>query len=228
MSTQEFDDFDTLGNRGAEVFQTHREVALVNIVWTNTHFHELLHQFLHHVGAVVHAAEQHGLVAQRNTGVSQSGTSGSRFFSHLVGVVEVGIYPDGMVFLQHIYQIVGDTLRANHGGTGSQTDNFNMRDGAQTLDDGFQHAVTHHQGIAAGEQHVAHLRGAGDIIDGFLDSFGGRFAVVLAGESTTGAVAAVHGAHVGNQEQHSVGVTVGEARNGRVLILVQRVEQVGG
>ena len=103
-----------------------------------------------------------------------------------------------------------------------------MRDGTEALDDGFQHLVANHECITTREQHVAHLRGACDVVDGGLNAVLRGFAVMLAGKTSARAVTAVHGTHVGDQEQYSVWVAVGEAWNGRILILVQRVKQIGG
>ena len=182
---------------------------------------------LHHVNAVVDTAQQHALVAQGDTGISQHLAGTLRFCRHLVGVVEVGVDPDGVILLQHGAEFRSDALRADHGSAGAQADNLHMRYLAQTRDDVFQAFVAHHQGIAAGEQHVAHAFCLLDILQGLLDAVGRAFVVGLAGKAAARTVAAVHRAHVGDEEQHAVGIAVCQAWCGRVLILVQRVEQVG-
>ena len=133
-----------------------------------------------------------------------------------------------MVLLQHVAEFRRDTLRADHGGAGAQADDLYMRDLAQARDDVFQFLVAHHQGVATREQHVAYALGLLDIFEGFLDTVGAAFVVGLAGKTTARAVTAVHGAHVGDKEQHAVRITVGQAGRRRVFVLVQRVEQVGG
>ena len=92
----------------------------------------------------------------------------------------------------------------------------------------FEFFVAHQQGVAAREQHVAYLRCTGDVVDAVVDLFLGGCTVVLAGEAAARAVAAVHRAHVGNQEQYPVGVTVRQTRYGRIAVLMQRIFQVGG
>ena len=47
VSAKVFDDLDTLGNGCAEVFETHGEVALVYVVRTHAHAHEVVHELLH-------------------------------------------------------------------------------------------------------------------------------------------------------------------------------------
>ena len=63
------------------------------------------------------------------------------------------------------------------------------------------------------------------VTKGAANGIGG--ALGLTGKAAAGAVAAVHGALVGNQQQAAVGIPVGEAGRGRILILVQGVQQVG-
>ena len=152
MATESFNDFDTFADWGTEMLETHREVALVNIVRTYTIADQLVHQFFHYMYAVVYATQQYGLVAQWNACVGQSCQSCFSFGSHLVGMVEVGVKPYRVVFLEHVYQIVGDALGAYNGGTASQTDNLNMFDGTQTRYDVFQFLVRNAEAIATREE----------------------------------------------------------------------------
>lgn len=82
----------------------------------------------------------------------------------------MGVQPYRVIFFQHITQVVGNTLWADDGGTGSYADYFHMGDGSKSLDNRFEHAVANHKGVSAGEQYVSNLRGTGDIVDSFLYS----------------------------------------------------------
>ena len=228
MSAQILDNLDTLAHRGAEMLETHAQVALVDIIRTHAVAHQLVHQFLHHMHTVVHTTQQHGLVAQRNACIGQFGHGGLSLGGHLVGVVKMGVQPHGVVLLQHVAQVVGDTLRADHRGTAADTHNLDMRDGAQTRDDIFQLLVAHHQGIATAEEHISHLGCPLDILQALLDTVLGRLVILLPCKTTAGAMAAVHGAHVGDKKQHTVRITVGKTGSGRILVLMQRVVQVRG
>ena len=210
------------------MLKTHAEVALIDIVGTDAVAHQFVHQFFHHMHTVVHTTQQDGLVAERDTGVGQFGNGFLGFGSHLVGVVEVGVQPDGMVFLEHVAEIVGDALGANHGGAAADADYLDMGDGAEAGNDIFQFSVAHHEGIATREEHVAHFGGTLDVLDALLDAVLRRLVILLACKTTAGAVAAIHGAHVGDEEQNAVRVAVGESGSGRILVLVQRVVEVGG
>ena len=98
-----------------------------------------------------------------------------------------------------------------------------MRNGAHALDDVLQSLVVDHQGVTAGQQHVTNLGMSGHIVDALVDLRHRHFAVVLTGEAATGAVTAVHGALVGDQQQHAVGIAVRQAGGGRIGVLVQRI-----
>ena len=128
-----------------------------------------------------------------------------------------------MILLQHGAQLGSDTLGAHHGGAGAQADDLHVGDGADALDDVLQGLVVHHQGVTAGQQDIADLRMSGHVVDALVDLRHGHFAVVLTGEAATGAVTAVHGALVGDQQQHAVGIAVSQAGGGRIGVLVQRI-----
>ena len=102
-----------------------------------------------------------------------------------------------------------------------------MRYCSESLDDRFEHCIIDHKSVTTRKEDIANLRSACYIVDSCLYAFRWRLAVVLTGESAACAVAAVHRAHVGDEEQNSVGVTVGKSRNWRILVLVKRVEQIG-
>ena len=148
MAAQALDDFDTLADRRAEMLQTHRKVALINIIRTDPDFHQAAYQSLHRAHRVVDPAEQHALVAQGDTRIGQTGASRRTFLGDFVRMVEVRVEPDWMVFLEHVDQLWRDTLRANHRHAASDTDHFHMLDSTQTLDDVFQFGVRYQQGIA--------------------------------------------------------------------------------
>ena len=143
-------------------------------------------------------------------------------------MIEVGVQPDRVVFLEHVHQFRCDALRQHDRGARADADDLHVGNGTQTADDIFEFFVAHQQGVAAREQHVAYLRCTGDVVDAVVDLFLGGCTVVLAGEAAARAVTAVHRAHVGNQEQYPVGVTVRQTRYGRVAVLMQGIFQVGG
>ena len=223
MTAQSFHDLDALGHGGTEVAQAQGRIAGIDIIGAHTHLDQTVDQLHHHVRAIVHAGQQHGLVTQGDTGVSQHSTGLGGFGSELLGGVEVGVQPHGVILLQHGAQLGSDTLGAHNGRTGAQTHDLHMGDGAHALDDVLQGVVLDHQGVTAGQQHVADLGVGGHIIDALVDLLHRHFAVVLTGKTTTGTVTAVHGTLVGDQQQHAVRIAVGQAGGGGVGILVQGI-----
>ena len=223
MAAQSFHDLDALGHGSTEVAQTQRRIAGIDVVGADTHLDQTVNQLHHHVRAIVHAGQQHGLVAQGDTGVSQHSAGLGGFGSELLGGVEVGVQPHGVILLQHLAQLGSNTLGAHHGGAGAQTDDLHVRNGADALDDVLQHIVADHQGVTAGQQNVANLGVIGHIVDALVDLLHGHFAVVLTGKAAAGAVTAVHGTLVSDEQQHAVGIAVSQTGNGRVGILVQGI-----
>ena len=227
MAAQPLNDFNPLGDWCAEMLQPLGEVTLVDIVRTHPHLHQQMHQIAHNMHAVVHAAQQHALVTKRNTRIGQHLTCTHRLRRHLVRMVEMGVEPYRMVFLQHCAQFRRNALRTDNRCTAADADNLHMRNRTKPSDYVFQFLVPDHQRVSATEQHIAHALRPFNVFQRLLDAVGGGLAVLLTCKTAAGAVPAVHRAHVGDQEQHTVRIAVGKAGGRRILILVQRVEQVG-
>ena len=203
--------------------QAQGRVAGVNVVRADADANKLVDQLLHYMHAVVHAGEQNALVTERDTGVSQHGAGLGGFFGDFVGMVEVGVEPHGMILAEYLAKMRGDPLRHNNGGTGAEAHYLNMRYLAQLADDVIEHIVAYHQAVAAAEQNVAHFGMMAHIVDAGVYLVLGHFAVMLAGETAARAVTAIHAALVGDEQQHAVGIPMGQTRAGGVDILVQRI-----
>ena len=223
MAAQSLHDLDALGHGSAEVAQAQGRIAGIDVVGTHTHLDQAVDQLHHHMGAVVDTGQQHGLVAQGDTGIGQHGAGLGGLIGELLGGVEVGVQPDGMILTQHGAQLGGDTLGAHHGGAGAQTDDLHVGNGAQALDDVLQVLIGDHQTVTAGQQDVTDLGMSGHIIDALVDLGHRHLAVILTGKTAAGAVTAVHGALVGDQQQHPVRIAMGQAGGGGVGVLVQGI-----
>lgn len=90
---------------------------------------------------------------------------------HFVRMIEVGVQPDRVVFLEHVHQFRCDALRQHDRGARADADDLHVGNGTQTADDIFEFFVAHQQGVAAREQHVAYLRCTGDVVDAVVDLF---------------------------------------------------------
>ena len=71
VSSETFDDLDSLGYGGSEVLDTHGEVADVDVVRTYSVLNKDLNKVSHDVLAVVYSTKKYGLVAERDTCVSE-------------------------------------------------------------------------------------------------------------------------------------------------------------
>ena len=223
VAAQTFDYLDALAYRGAEVAESHGKVTYIDVVGTDTDLNEALNKLLHYMYAIVYARKQYALVAKGDTCIGKHLTGTLTLFGDLVGMIEVGVEPNGMVLLEHCAKLGCDPLRTDDGGAGADAYDFNMGHLAKLADDVFKPVIVLHESVAAGEQDIANLGMVADILEAGIDLLGGNGGVMLACEPSAGAVAAVHGALVGDEQQHTVGIAVSQAGGGRVGILMQGI-----
>ena len=143
-------------------------------------------------------------------------------------MVEVGVEEERVVLLEHGAELGGDALRADDRHARADAHDLDVIDGAHAGEDLLELVVGEHQRVAAADQHVAHLGRALDVLDGVVDLVLGDEVLGAADQAAPGAVAAVHRAHLGDHEQHAVGVAVRDARRRRVEVLGDGVLQVLG
>ena len=185
-----------------------------------------MRELLHDVGAVVDAAHEHRLVAHRDAGVGEEVAGQLALGGELLRVVEVRVEVERLVLPQHLDQLGRDALRADDRHARADADDLHVVDGAHALDDALQLVVGEDQRVAAADEHVADLGGALDVLDGVVDLGLGDDVLGAADQAATRAVAAVHAAHLGDHEEHAVGVAVRDARRRRVEVLGDGVLEV--
>ncbi len=228
MTAQPFDNLYTLAYRGTEMGETHGEIAYIDIVWTNTDLNEPLNKLLHYMHAVIDACKQHALIAKGDARIRKHFASALALFCYLIRMVEMGIEPNGMILLQHCAELRSDPLGTDNGGAGAYAHDLHMGHLAKLADDIFEPIIILHERIAAGEQNIAHLGMVPDIFKTCIDLLGGHCGIMLTRKPSAGAVAAIHGALIRDEEQHPVRVTMSQPRNGRIGILMQRIELILG
>ena len=228
VAAQALVDLDALGDRGAEVARALGEVALVVVVRLDADLHEAVHQPLHHLAAVVDALHEHRLVAQRDAGVGEHLAGALRLGGDLLGVVEVRVQVQRVVLVQHVAELGGDALRADHRHARADAHDLDVRDRGDLLQQPLEALVGERQRVAAAEEDVADLGVAADVGEGVLVVLVGHRAFVLADDAAPGAVPAVHRAHLGGDEEHAVRVAVRDQRGRRVDGLTERILHVGG
>ncbi|KAF5039232.1 hypothetical protein DSECCO2_546100 [anaerobic digester metagenome] len=150
VTTQGFDDLDTLCDGGAEMSYSLRKVALIDVIGTYSIAYQLVHQGFHHVHMIVYTLEQYRLIAHGQTGLCDGGKGLHGSFADLLGVVVMCIEPHEGIFLQHCHQGRSKAHRQYHRGAGAQTHNIQMIDLAQFAQNLVQTFITQSEGISAG------------------------------------------------------------------------------
>ena len=223
VTAEALDDLDAFGHASAEVGGALDEIALIEIVGTNTAHEELLDEFLLDFDRVVDSFEKDGLVPHDKAGVCQATERVADFGGEFVGVVAVDGKEEGMELLEHIAEFRGDSLGKEKRDAGAKTKELNVGNLVETSEEAFEFRVGEEEWVSAGKKDITHLRGSSEILDGLVP-LGFEFLVRNTGNNTgTSAVAAVGCAAVGDEKKNAIGVTVDESRNRHVGILATRV-----
>src|SRR5262249_47690540 len=91
-----------------------KQLRLVAVVGTTAHPNEALSERLHGRRVVVDPAEKHALVADRNPGAEEAVACLRRLGGELLRVIEVRVYPDRVVALEHPAERIGHPERERH------------------------------------------------------------------------------------------------------------------
>ena len=135
-----------------------------------------------------------------------------------LGVVEVHVHPQRVKLAQHLHQVGRDALRQEDRHARADADDLHVRDGAQAAQQILQHLLRNRQRVAAGEEHVTHLRRARDVVDLRVVGGAAEGGAGVADDAAARAVAAVAGALRRHQHEHAVGVAVHQPRHRRVRV----------
>jgi len=223
VAAQPFDDLHALGNRCAKVSSAFHQVALIQVIRAHPNPHQVLHQPSLNMHAVVHARQQHALIAQRNARPSQAVSCLCQFSGDFIGVVDMDIHPQGMVFLQSVAQFRRHPLRHKHRNAAANPDNLNVRNFAQPAQQFLKNFRRQRQRIAAREQHITHLRRILQILNLGLKFCPREGRAWVAHDPRASAVPAVRSALSCHQHQHPVWVAVHQPGNRRVAIFGQGI-----
>ena len=132
------------------------------------------------------------------------------------------VHVKGMVFLDHVTESRRDALRETSWHTASDPDQFEVRNGPQSLEDALEKMVGQQERVAAGQDDVPHLRVSQEIVhDAVQLSFFQEPG--LSHQPLACAETAVDRALVGNHEQDPVRIPMDEMRYGTVHVLMQRI-----
>ena len=177
--------------------ETKRKIALVNVIRTYANVNQPVDQFTHHMNTIVHAAQEHRLIAQLHAGIRQKRSCPLGIRGDLIGVIEVRVNPNRMVFPNDLAKFGGDPLWKYHGCACAYPDDFDVIDCPKFGEDVFQAFIAHQQGIATRKQHIPHCGCFANVINAGIDLGACASAIFLTSQPAAGAVPAVHGALVG-------------------------------
>jgi len=223
MSTESLDDFQSFGDRSAEVGGPADGVALIQVVRSNSHQQQFMHQFLHHLDAVVDTLQQDSLGSQRNSGICEASTGASGFGGAFVGMQEVHAHPERVVLSEHTAQFRSDSLGQYGRHFGADADEFDMWNRAESSEDPVEFFVTECKRVATGDQHIADLDCIFQIVEDGFQSLLIGLNFPMPDDSRPCAVAAVGGAEIEWEQQDAVGVPMNESGDRAVAIFSERV-----
>jgi hypothetical protein len=131
VPAQPFNDLHAFGHRRAEVPGAFHQVALVDVVGPHADAYQVLHQLALDVHAVVDPRQQHALVAQRHTGTGQAVAGVRQFLGDFIGMVDVNIHPQRVVFCERVAEFAGDALGQKDRHAAADADDLDVLDFAQ-------------------------------------------------------------------------------------------------
>jgi hypothetical protein len=198
---------------GTQMGRTCDEVALINVVGTDAADEKFLDESFHHHGVVIHVAEEDGLVAEGDAGIGEATECSADFSCEFARVIGMNTDEERMVLLQHGAEFRSDALREKDGNAGADSQKFDVGNGAELPKQEIEFVIAQEERVTAAEENIADRWGAANVIDLFFE-FG--MEIISAGitdEPGAGAIAAVRGASVGDEEEDAVGVAMNQARN---------------
>ncbi len=137
----------------------------------------------------------------------------------------MGLNPDLVRRGENLQQIViVEPLRQGHGHPGADADHVDVWNGGQMREEKLELFERQGQRIATGDDHVVDFGVIANVLDHAMVVSRDRVpAPSFHGRSLARAKATVHGANMRCHEQGPVGVAVGQPRDRRVLVLVERI-----
>lgn len=125
-------------------------------------------------------------------------------------MVEVRVHPERVVAGEHRAEFIRDPVGEDNRNLGAEPDHLDVLDVVEFGQDPVEAVVGEHERVAPGEEDVPDTGDLPDVVEA-LDDLGLRGdGVDVPDLPLPGAVPAVHGADVADQEEHPVGVAMGD------------------
>lgn len=155
MSAESFHYLYSLRNGRSEMLESFAEIALINVIRTNSHHYKLMNEISHNVNAVVYSGKKYALVSEGNTGVGKHSAGAPGVFGNLIGMVKVSIQPNRMILFKHIAKLGSYSLRTNDRYSRTDSYDFYVRNGSEFADDMFEIFVGKNKRVASAQKNVA-------------------------------------------------------------------------
>ena len=182
-----------------------------------------MHERLHHLGIVIDAGEQDGLVTQRYAGERQALAGGREFAGDFLGMIRVDAHPDRPVLTEDLGELGRDALRQEDRDARTEADEFDVFDRAETSEERVELGVGQQQRVAAGEQDVTDFGMGLDVLQTCLELGMEVVRLGVGDQAAARAVAAIGSATVSDQEEDAVRVAVDDARYGHGALFADGV-----
>jgi len=170
-TSQRLDNLNPFLYRGDEMRCAFQSLCLIYIVRSYPEPHQALYQGFHYRRLIVYSPEEYRLVAQVDSGISQSAAGLLCLFGQLRRMIELGIEPEGVVLFQYRTQFLRDSLRHGAGSPRTDSDNLNVRNFTKTAQNLIYKINGIHQRVAAGYQDVPDFGCTGDVIECGITGF---------------------------------------------------------
>src|SRR6266545_595170 len=144
------EDRDARLERGAQVPRPLGEIALVEVVGPHAPLEQALEQVLQDARRGVHAAQEHGLVLDRDAGIHERLARGARLFRALLRMIEVRHDEEGSVLPQQAREARVDAHGAHDRSARRDPHDPDVRNGADGGEELLEPAVVEDEGIASG------------------------------------------------------------------------------
>src|SRR5205823_4580842 len=99
---------------------------LVNVIWTDAADEKFVHERFHRFEIVVHAGEQHALIAERDSGIGQSLERLLHFNRQLARMIHVHAHPKRMMLGENRAKLGRDALRQENWNTSSDSQKLDV------------------------------------------------------------------------------------------------------
>lgn len=228
VATQSLDHLDALADTRAQMCGALDEITLIEIVGADSAHEKPVNELLLNFDRIVHPLQKHGLVTHWDACVSEAAQSITDLRGQLTGVIDVDRNKERVILLEHLAEIIGDSLREKNRDACANADELNMRDRMQAGDNALQSIVGEQQRVATRDQYITDALILLEVFEGSLPLCLQLLIGHTRDHSASCAVTAVGSAAICDQKEHTIRIAVHQAGDRHVAVLPTGVSHLGG